>query len=195
MKDFNYINQLWAKWSPNTDWTNNPCLKAIKDVYRHGHPHTLWGSLAFYRQNMPTRFYSPSIMTMHQRAIKTYNLRTKEFVHTPVQVLYGKADGCADKYGFEAHDFNGYFAANNFRQFGLDSAGHFMHLESPNEVNTRLTEWLERFGHRTPPTDVDTFNYTTRTYCGNYPPPPFGGSAGPRATSSNQDPAKSSDDL
>jgi pimeloyl-ACP methyl ester carboxylesterase len=116
MNDLEFIERLWADWSPGYDATED--LVHVKDALRD--PANLGAAIGYYR----AIFTSGGIPSGGPQ---------------PTLYLHGATDGCIAvdiAAGAEAH------LPPDSRAVVIDGAGHFMHVEKPEEVNRLIVEWL-----------------------------------------------------
>jgi pimeloyl-ACP methyl ester carboxylesterase len=116
MNDLEFIDRLWADWSPGYDATED--LKHVKESLRD--PANLTAAIGFYR----AIFTGGGIAAGGQQ---------------PTLYLHGNTDGCLDvglAAGAEAH------LPPGSKVEIIDGAGHFMHVEKPDVVNPLILDWI-----------------------------------------------------
>ena len=114
--DLEFIDRLWADWSPGYDATED--LKYVKESLRDGA--NLSAAIGYYR----AIFASGGIPGSGEQ---------------PTMYLHGDNDGCltvALAEGAEAH------LPLGSKVEIIKGAGHFMHVEKPDEVNGLILDWL-----------------------------------------------------
>ncbi|MBM4358661.1 MAG: alpha/beta hydrolase [Deltaproteobacteria bacterium] len=118
--DFDRIEALWRRWSPGYRATADE----MTDIKNAIGPH-LDAVLGYYRA-----LFRPGIATLRCLLAKTL---------PPALYLHGRDDGCI---GVElARGLERAYAGG--LEVGLiGGVGHFLHLERPDEVNTRLVRFL-----------------------------------------------------
>ena len=118
LNDFNYIERLWADWSPGYDASED--LPGVKAALRQ--PANLAAAIGYYRAT-----FDPS---KHDPALAAEQQATGAMPPQPLLYLHGRDDGCI---GLEVAGPTAVV---------IDDAGHFLHLEQPAEVNRRITDFL-----------------------------------------------------
>lgn len=114
-RDFKYLRALWERWSAPRWTLPEVHWEKVREVMEQSWP----APLAHYRR---MAFSGPEGM-----------------IATPLLFLSGEADGCvavAVSKGQEQY-FSG-----PFRHDHIPGAGHFMHLEKPDDVLPKITSWL-----------------------------------------------------
>lgn len=129
-KDWSLIRRLWKNWSPGfelpeEEWAFLRATFAAPGVKK--------AMLSYYRQNA-----SPSIML----GLKKTEASSLTTVPVKTLAITGADDGCIDtrlyNHTFFEEDF-----PKGFRVERIRNAGHFMHLEKPEEINRLLMDWLK----------------------------------------------------
>jgi pimeloyl-ACP methyl ester carboxylesterase len=125
--DFQFIEKLWADWSPTWQWPVEE-MESLKRTFRK--PGVARAALGYYRDFY--KFWSPT------------NWRTQKLLNQPVGVptlaLTGETDGCIDTRLFDLMKPTSF--QKGLRIERVRGAGHFLHQEKPAEVNRLLVEWL-----------------------------------------------------
>ncbi len=126
--DFAIVDKLWADWSP--DFTPDPAfIRALKDTYAKDNGQAAMG---YYRDSM------------HARSAPEGEAATVTGGPLQISMLYfhGRNDGCL---GFDLLDegaLKGALGPGGEYVF-VEGAGHFMHLEKPDEVNPKIVSFLK----------------------------------------------------
>lgn len=123
LRDFAYIERLWRKWSPGFE-PGEDYFDELKLCLRSSMP----APLKYYRS-----LRSPRVVTEMRKLLKSGP------IVVPTIYLHGENDACIAPEiarGQEAH-----FTAL-FEQVILADAGHFVHLERPEEVNEAIVGWF-----------------------------------------------------
>ncbi len=128
INDFAIIDKLWADWSPS--YTPDPSfMRAMKDTFAVDNGQAAMG---YYRDSM------------HARSTPDGEAATLVGGALPIPMLYfhGTNDGCL---GTELIDETALGAAlgPGGEYVFVKGAGHFMHLEKPDEVNAKIVEFLK----------------------------------------------------
>ncbi len=116
MNDLNFIERLWSDWSPG--YANEVDVKHVKDALRD--PANLTAAIGYYR----AIFASGGIPGGGRQ---------------PTLYLHGDTDGCLSvdlARGAEAH------LPPGSQVEIVKGAGHFMHVEKPDEVNKLILDWI-----------------------------------------------------
>ena len=126
--DLAFIDRLWADWSPEYDASGD--LPAVKDALRD--PAHLSAALGYYRATIGDGPRSDDLAA-EQAA-------SGEVPPQPTLYLHGVQDGCM---GIDvARVAADAFARDDCRYVEVDGAGHFLHLERPDEVNAEILSFL-----------------------------------------------------
>ncbi|HEV3225271.1 MAG TPA: alpha/beta hydrolase [Acidimicrobiales bacterium] len=129
MNDFEFIDHLWADWSPGYDATGD--LVRVKDALRpEGH---LAAAIEYYRATINPAEHTVPELQAQEEAIGG----------TPVQphlYLHGETDGCM---GVEiAHMAEAFMTRPDQAVEIVKGAGHFLQLEQPALVNEAILGFL-----------------------------------------------------
>lgn len=129
--DFAIVDRLWADWSPG--FTPDPSfIRALKDVYAADNGQAAMG---YYRDSF------------HGRSAPEGEAATMGGgfagggATVPTLYVHGRNDGCL---GFELIDEQALKDAlgPDGEYVFIEGAGHFMHLEKPDEVNGHIVRFL-----------------------------------------------------
>jgi pimeloyl-ACP methyl ester carboxylesterase len=128
--DLAFIDRLWADWSPGYDATDD--LPHVKDALRD--PANLAAALGYYRATLGNVGLSddPTVTALQAASLSP----------PPVPTLYahGRDDGCM---GSDLAESVGPFLAHEESRVEIvEKAGHFLHLEQPDEVNRLILDFL-----------------------------------------------------
>jgi pimeloyl-ACP methyl ester carboxylesterase len=130
MDDLAFIDRLWADWSPGYDASAD--LPHVKDALRD--PANLGAAIAYYRATIGGVGLTddPEVVALQNAAGGTPPL--------PTLYLHGATDGCmgADLAPLAA----GVLTHEGSRVEVVDGAGHFLHVERPDEVGRRVLDFL-----------------------------------------------------
>ena len=128
-EDRSFLAFLWSHWSPG--WTP-PAEHLAAMRARFGRPGVQDAALAYYRTS-----FQPD----HPRMADTQRLLVTP-ISTPTLGLAGARDGCVSPGVFAEAMANGPFRAPVIVET-IPGAGHFLHLERPELVNSRIATWLK----------------------------------------------------
>lgn len=126
--DRRLVDHLWATWSPGLDLDERHRAR-VHEVY--GDPRLLRNALRIYRANFDTSLHDPELS--HLAA------RTEVAAAVPLLVLAGADDGCIPPAYFA--DAPTALAPGSSVEV-LAGAGHFMHLDRPDEVARLVLDWI-----------------------------------------------------
>jgi pimeloyl-ACP methyl ester carboxylesterase len=131
MDDLAFVDRLWADWSPGYDARED--LAYVKDALRD--PANLAAAIGYYRATLGDVGISdaPEVAALQAAAMGVPPL--------PTLYLHGRTDGCmgADL----AEGARAFLTHDGSRLEYVDDAGHFLHLERPDEVNRLVVEFLQ----------------------------------------------------
>ena len=122
-----FIARLWADWSPGYDATGD--LALVRAAL--GTPENLAAALGYYRALFDPSKQSPELAA-EQQAVSGVPPQ-------PTLYLHGAQDGCM---GVDVVGAVRSALAPGSEAVVVDDAGHFLHLEQPAEVNTRVVGFL-----------------------------------------------------
>lgn len=127
MNDFAFIEGLWRDWSPGLDATEH--LASVKRTLAE--PGVIEAAINYYRT-----FFDPSRCDPALEATRSAMALP---IATPTMTMFGLDDGCLDPSFSEWADemFTG-----EYERVMIEKAGHFLHLEQPDEVNAAILRWL-----------------------------------------------------
>lgn len=129
--DLAFIDMLWDDWSPgHRSPASTTAIAHVKDALRD--PANLAAALGYYRATLGTGYRDPALDDAQAACFA--------FPTQPMLYLHGRADGCL---GISVADAAGDGAPGNIRFETIDDAGHFLHVERPDQVNRAV---LDHFG-------------------------------------------------
>lgn len=127
MNDLEFIERLWADWSPAYDAAGD--VPAVKDALRD--PANLSAALGYYRATFQPDLQSETLADEQAAA--------GGVPPQPTLYLHGSGDGCLGV-DLVANAASFLSAASEVRV--VEGAGHFLHVEKPDEVNPMIVDWL-----------------------------------------------------
>jgi len=125
--DLAYVDMLWADWSPSFDAAAE--LELLKPSLRD--PSNLQAALGYYRARLGGGLIDPALDAVQEA--------TQQIPPQRLLYLHGADDGCI---GVEVAEAARGMVPGNVTIDIVDGAGHFLHLERPDEVNRRIVEFL-----------------------------------------------------
>jgi pimeloyl-ACP methyl ester carboxylesterase len=128
MDDLAFLDGLWADWSPGYDATED--LGHVKDALRE--PANLAAAIGYYRATLGNVGVDPDLDDVQAAGA--------DVTAQPTLYLHGRADGCIGVALAEASP--PFLTSDGSRVEIVDDAGHFLHLERPDQVNGLITEFL-----------------------------------------------------
>jgi pimeloyl-ACP methyl ester carboxylesterase len=125
--DLAFIDMLWADWSPGFDGSDE--LAFLKPSLRD--PANLQAALGYYRARLGDGRNDP--------ALDAIQAATNEVPPQPTLYLHGATDGCI---GVEVAESAGAAMPPHVTIEIIEDAGHFLHLEQPDEINRRIVDFV-----------------------------------------------------
>jgi pimeloyl-ACP methyl ester carboxylesterase len=130
--DLAFVDHLWADWSPGYDATED--LALLKPSLRA--PENLAAALGYYRAALGSVGPDPALAEIQAAAAQP--------PPQPTLYLHGADDGCIGRALAEAA--GPFLPAEGSRVEIVEGAGHFLHLERPDEVNRLVLDFLSGDG-------------------------------------------------
>jgi pimeloyl-ACP methyl ester carboxylesterase len=128
--DFRFLERLWQDWSPGWRYAAED-MAALKATFAA--PGVLQAALGYYRCTLNPERQDPVLADLQtQLALSP--------IMAPSLVFYGARDGCM---GVELLEGMEALFPNGLRKAVVAAAGHFVHLEQPEEVNRALIAFLK----------------------------------------------------
>jgi pimeloyl-ACP methyl ester carboxylesterase len=125
-RDYAFIRNLWRNWSPG--WSPEPAvIESVVDTLSQ--PGVLSAALGYYRAALSLSALLASADEAHYP------------VPVPTLALSGERDGCIASDVFEQLTIVSDFP-QGVKFHRVAEAGHFLHQEQPEVVNSLLIEWL-----------------------------------------------------
>ena len=123
-----FLDRLWQDWSPGYDAAGD--LARVKESLRQ--PANLQAAISYYRD--PVLDATPGAVVPYAAEEEAASRQAQQ----PTLYLHGSVDGCIGVElvrGAERH------LAPGSRMIVVEGAGHFPHLEQPEEVNEHILAW------------------------------------------------------
>ena len=123
-----FLDRLWRDWSPGYDAASD--LAWVKESLRQ--PANLAAAISYYRDPMPDA--TPGAVVRYAAEEQAASRQAEQ----PTLYLHGSLDGCIGVElvgGAERH------LAPGSRMLVVEGAGHFPHLEQPEQVNEHILAW------------------------------------------------------
>jgi pimeloyl-ACP methyl ester carboxylesterase len=128
--DLAFIDRLWADWSPN--FSDPDHLATVKDAL--GSPEALTAALGYYRA-----MFAGGTRSAADDTLAPYVAASLAAPTQPVLYLHGADDGCI---GIEVAETALAHLSSDSAMVSIPGAGHFVHLEAPENVHARIAAWL-----------------------------------------------------
>lgn len=128
--DFDFIARLWQDWSPGHDGTED--VDHVRDALRD--PANLGAALGYYRSAFGTAPAPPPDPDVTAVEAAAGGMPTQ-----PLLYLHGRTDGCMGADLAMAADP---LLPSPSKMVMVEGAGHFLHLEKPDEVNRLVVEFF-----------------------------------------------------
>ncbi len=132
VENWQFIRRLWQEWSP--DWRPDDAhLQEVIDSLQR--PGGLRAALGYYRAVFDESLQDPSLREL-RLLVETGP------VTAPTLLMMGSRDGCVGTEMASGAEtaFSGPYSTEI-----LGDCGHFLHLERPVEVGTRIADWFGRY--------------------------------------------------
>jgi pimeloyl-ACP methyl ester carboxylesterase len=128
--DYEFIERWWRDASPEYDLPRD-VIESVKSTFRQ--PGVVTAAVNYYRHTINPANRDPALATLQEKATTT---------PTPVPALafHGTKDRPGRLESFERMD---QFFARGVEKVLLPGTGHFLHLERPAEVNTKIVPFLK----------------------------------------------------
>lgn len=125
---FAFIDRLYRDWSPG--YAADPgYMEELKDCLARSMPR-------------PIEYYRATFrVTPGKMWALRHDFRALAKIRVPTLYLHGQEDGCI---GPEVADGQERFFRGEFASATVPRSGHFLHLEAPAEVSTRIVDWFAK---------------------------------------------------
>lgn len=127
MNDLSFVERLWADWSPGYDGSSD--TPEVKEALAS--PENLAAAIGYYRAMFAGPPTDPESVAAQAAALT--------MAPQPTLYLHGADDGCM---GVETIGPVNDFLAPGSETAVVEGAGHFLHLEQPDEVNDRIVRFV-----------------------------------------------------
>jgi pimeloyl-ACP methyl ester carboxylesterase len=127
--NFAFIDRLVQDWSPGWQYPAGEMVM-LKDTLRQ--PGVLKAALSYYRHSLNPTLQSP--------ALAAIRVQMSEPVPVPALYIHGAKDGCM---GVEVTTGMERMFAKGVDKRVIENAGHFVHQERPEIVNSLILEYLK----------------------------------------------------
>jgi pimeloyl-ACP methyl ester carboxylesterase len=129
--DWALLRRLWKSWSPALDLSAET-WSALRETFEA--PGVREAMLSYYRLNV-----SPSILL----GLASSPINSLSEVPVRTLAIAGADDGCMDNRLYDCTMLERDFPAG-LRVERIAGAGHWAHMEKPDQVNRLILEWLSR---------------------------------------------------
>jgi len=128
MDGYAFIDRLWADWSPGYDaaWDVARVKEAI------GTPERMLAAISYYRDLYDGARHDPGLAAEQAAAMDP--------TPKPTLYLHGVDDGC---FAIDAIGDPLRFLAEGSEAAHVGGAGHFLHVEQPDEVNALILHFID----------------------------------------------------
>lgn len=126
--DLALVDGLWADWSPGYDAAHD--IDRAKEALQP--PGRLTAAIRYYRE-APTRLRTPAEAEAEREAFRELDVA--------LLYLHGARDGCI---GLDSAELVEPSFPPRTEKVVFDDAGHFLHLEQPDEFNRLVLDFLAR---------------------------------------------------
>ena len=130
--DYAFIRRLYKDWSSPGFEVPEDHIKAVIETFKH--EGVAKATINYYRCFFNTSGLSPE-EAMEQKRISYDKINVKTLY------LHGEKDGCI---GVEVTEGMEYYFGEGFVKKIIKDAGHFIHLEKPDEFNESILEFISR---------------------------------------------------
>jgi pimeloyl-ACP methyl ester carboxylesterase len=128
-----FLDSLWRDWSPG--YQPGEHLARVKECLRE--PASLAAALGYYRAAGASDTPGTAAGAVARYAAE--HQAAGRQAPQPTLYLHGAADGCI---GVQLARGAGPLLAPSSRMIVIEGAGHFLHLEKPDEVNDHILAWV-----------------------------------------------------
>ena len=129
--DFAFIEDWWRDASPEWDIPHE-VLESVKGTFRK--PGVVEAALGYYRYSQNPSLHDPALKDIQERS-------ANGLVTVPSLALHGTRDRPRRLETFQNMDS---FFTGGLEKVIIEGTGHFMHQEKPQEINSRIVEFLKR---------------------------------------------------
>ena len=129
--DYDFIFRWWRDASPEYD-PPREIIESVKGTFRL--PGVLTSALNYYRHTFHPANRDPALNALREKAATTP-------IPVPALAFHGTRDRPGRMQAFERMDTH--FAAA-LEKVVIPGTGHFIHLERPEAVNTKIVEFLKK---------------------------------------------------
>ncbi len=128
MDEFDFVRKLWRDWSPGYDGSAD--VAHFVDAMPSAENVT--AALSYYRQTLQFELQAPELADAQTATLM--------LPPQPLLYLHGADDGCMG--AWLAEKAADQLTVDGSRMAMIDGAGHFLHLERPDEVNAHILDFV-----------------------------------------------------